>query len=59
MKRWKPVDCIALIVVVVCAVLLMSGIDTVVGYTLLGVVVCYFGLDLSGLFNHINRKGKH
>jgi hypothetical protein len=58
MRKWKPADVIALIVVVTCAVLLMSGIDTVVGYTLLGVVMCYFGIDLSGISNHFNGKGK-
>lgn len=56
MKKWKPADCIALIIVVVCAVLLIKGLDHVVSYTLLGVTVCYFGIDLSGIIEYIRLK---
>jgi hypothetical protein len=57
MRKWKPADCIALIVVVTCAVLLMTGRDSVISYTLLGVVVFYFGIDLSGIISSIQKKG--
>ncbi len=56
MNKWKPADCIALIIVITCAVLLMAGRDSIVAYTLLGVTVCYFGLDLSGITEYIKLK---
>jgi uncharacterized membrane protein len=36
---------ITFVVVVVCFTLLLTGKDTVVGYTLLGVVAGYFGIE--------------
>ena len=59
MREWKPPDVIALVAVVTCATLLMSGRDSVVSYALVGVVVCYFGIDLSGIIRrNRHRRGK-
>jgi hypothetical protein len=54
MHEWHPADVIALIVVVTCSVLLYRGMDHIVATALLGIVVCYFGIDLSG----ITKKGR-
>ena len=47
MKTWYPKDFIAVLVIVVAFVLLLKGIDTVVGWSLLGIVGTYYGIDLS------------
>ena len=39
-------DIVALCVIVACVWLLSHGIDTVVGYSLLGVVAGYFGIEI-------------
>lgn len=39
-------DAVALCVLVACTWLLSCGIDTVVGYSLLAVVVGYFGYEI-------------
>ncbi len=47
MKSWGPKDVIALAVVVLAGSLLHQGIDTVVGWSLLGIVAGYYGIDLT------------
>jgi hypothetical protein len=56
LKRWKPADVIALVIVVACATLLMTGRDSIISYALLGVVVCYFGIDLSGIVDIVKGR---
>ncbi len=50
MKRlgnWLPQDIITVLVVIVCGILLIMGIDGTVAKTLLAVVVVYYGIDLT------------
>lgn len=42
----KGRDVVALVTLGVCTYLLSQGIDTVVGYSLLGVVAGYFGIEI-------------
>lgn len=45
--KWQPKDVIALVVIIIAGTLLGLGIDHLVGWTLLGVVGAYYGIDLS------------
>ena len=53
--KWQPKDVIAVIIVVGAISLLWRGIDTVVGFTLLGIVAAYYGIDLTP-FIKLGRK---
>ena len=55
--KWKPQDVIAVIIIVACFVLLIMGRDSVVTYTLLGVVGLYYGIDLTP-FIKLGRRVK-
>jgi len=44
--RVKSRDLIALATIISCTYLIASGRDTIVGYSLLGVVCGYFGLEI-------------
>lgn len=46
MRGWKPPDVIALVVILSVVLLKCLGYDSVVSWSLLGVVAGYFGLDL-------------
>jgi hypothetical protein len=52
----KGRDIVALCVLASCVWLLSHGIDTIVGYTLLGVVCGYFGIEI--IPPRIGRKTK-
>lgn len=60
--KWKPQDVIAIIIVVGALFLLYKGIDTVVGYALLGVIAAYYGIDLTPTIslgrNQKKKKGE-
>jgi len=57
--KWKPKDVIAVIIIVACFVLLALGKDSVITWTLLGVVGAYYGIDLSPWFSlGRNQKSK-
>ncbi|MBA7559833.1 hypothetical protein ES708_01449 [subsurface metagenome] len=56
--KWMPKDVIAVIIVICCFTLLILGKDSVVSWTLLGVVGAYYGIDLSPWFR-IGRNQKH
>ncbi|MBA7529159.1 hypothetical protein ES705_21351 [subsurface metagenome] len=45
--KWMPKDVIACIIIICCFVLLILGKDSVVTWTLLGVVGLYYGIDLT------------
>jgi len=45
--KWQPKDVIALIVVIGALGLLAMGIDSYVGWTLVGLVAAYYGIDLA------------
>ena len=47
MKKWKPQDVIACVVVLGCFILLIMGRDSYISWTLLGVVGLYYGVDLT------------
>ena len=47
MSKWKPADCIALVVILIAGVLLYNSINHFVGWTLVGVTAAYFGIDLT------------
>uniref|UniRef100_A0A6M3XVV5 Uncharacterized protein n=1 Tax=viral metagenome TaxID=1070528 RepID=A0A6M3XVV5_9ZZZZ len=53
--KWQPKDVIACIIIVACFVLLILGKDSVVTWTLLGVVGAYYGIDLTPWFK-IGRR---
>lgn len=46
-KKWEPKDVIALVVIIGAITLLAMGIDSLVGWTLLGIVGAYYGIDLT------------
>lgn len=58
MKRWGPQDVIALIVISGAIYLLASGINSYVGWTLVGIVGAYFGVDLTPWLKIGRNKGK-
>jgi len=45
--KWKPQDVIAVVIVIGCFTLLGMGKDSIVSWTLLGVVGLYYGIDLT------------
>ena len=45
--KWGPQDVIACIIVVGCFTLLGMGLNTVISWALFGVVVSYYGIDLT------------
>lgn len=45
--KWQPKDVIAIVVIVGAIVLLAMGINSLVGWTLLGIVGAYYGIDLT------------
>jgi len=47
LQKWKPQDVIAVIIVIGCFVLMALGHDSVISWTLLGVVGAYYGIDLT------------
>lgn len=55
MKKWQPKDVIAVIIIIACFTLLCLGRDSVVTWTLLGVVGLYYGIDLTP-FIKLGRK---
>uniref|UniRef100_A0A6M3XYC2 Uncharacterized protein n=1 Tax=viral metagenome TaxID=1070528 RepID=A0A6M3XYC2_9ZZZZ len=58
MKKWEPKDVIAVVVVVGAIALLWQGIDTIVGFTLLGIVAAYYGIDLTPWLKVGRNQGK-
>lgn len=47
MQKWQPKDIIALVLIVIAGALLFTGVDTLVGWTLLAIVAGYYGIDLT------------
>lgn len=47
MKKWKPGDVIAAVIIIGCLALLFLGKDTIVSWALLGIVGAYYGIDLA------------
>ncbi len=45
--KWQPKDVIAILVIIIAGVLLLKGIDTIVGWSLLAVVCAYYGIDFT------------
>uniref|UniRef100_A0A6M3M5W1 Uncharacterized protein n=1 Tax=viral metagenome TaxID=1070528 RepID=A0A6M3M5W1_9ZZZZ len=54
--KWMPRDIIALVVIIIAATLLHRGIDTVVGWSLIGVVAGYFGIAVPSLVKVIKNS---
>lgn len=54
--KFKSRDIVALATLISCTYLIACGKDSVVGYTLLGVVCGYFGLEIT--LPQIRRKKK-
>lgn len=46
MQKWTPKDIITALVICVAAGLLFTGRDTAVGWTLVAVVMGYYGVNL-------------
>lgn len=55
--KWEPKDVIAIVIVAGAVYLLSQGIDTIVGWSLLGIVGAYYGVDLTP-FIRVGRKQK-
>lgn len=45
--KWQPKDVIALVVIIGAIYLLAAGVNSFVGWTLVGVVGAYYGIDLT------------
>ena len=58
MRKWAPKDVIALVIVCGAIYLLASGIDSFVGWTLVGIVGAYYGIDLTPLVKLGRNQGK-
>lgn len=58
MKNWKPKDIIAVIIIVGAISLLWQGIDNIVGFSLLGIVAAYYGIDLTPWLKVGRNQGK-
>lgn len=46
-EKFKPVDVVTILVLIIAFVLLLTGIDGKVGWTLVAVVCAYYGIDLT------------
>jgi len=59
MPKFAARDIIAILALVVCTILLCRGIDTTVGWSLLGTVAGYFGIEVApGVITRIRGKGE-
>ena len=58
MKKWGPQDVIACIIITGCIVMIIIGIDSMVKWTLLGVVGAYYGIDLTPFIKLGRNQGK-
>lgn len=47
MMKWQPKDVIALVVLLIAGGLLFTGINGRVGWTLICLVLAYYGIDLT------------
>lgn len=47
MPKLAGKDVVSLVVVICATILILSGKDSIVGFTLLGVVCGYYGIDLA------------
>lgn len=57
--KWAPKDVIALVIIVGAIYLLATGVNSYVGWTLVGIVGAYFGIDLTPWLKvGRNQKGK-
>lgn len=57
MRKWKPPDVIAIVIVGTCAGLLSTGRDHIISIVLLVVTVGYYGIDLTGILDNFRKKG--
>jgi len=58
MKKWAPKDVIALVVVGGAIYLLANGINSFVGWSLVGIVGAYYGIDLTPFIKLGRNHGK-
>jgi len=58
MKKWQPKDVIALVIIVGALFLLWQGINTYVGWALVGIVAAYYGIDLMPFIKLGRNQGK-
>ena len=58
MKKWGPQDVIALVIISGAIYLLANGIDSFVGWTLVGIVGAYYGIDLTPFIRLGRNQGK-
>jgi len=56
--KWEPKDIVALVVVAGAVSLLWQGIDNIVGFSLLGIIVGYYGIDLTPFIKVGRNQGK-
>jgi len=56
--KWTPRDVIAVIIILGAISLLWQGIDNIVGFSLLGIVAAYYGIDLTPWLKVGRNQGK-
>lgn len=56
--KWKPQDVIALIVIIGAFYLLATGINHTVGWALIGIILSYYGIDLTPWVKLGRNQGK-
>lgn len=56
--KWQPKDVIAIVVVIGAIALIWQGLDNLVGFSLLGIIAAYYGIDLTP-FIKLGRNQKN
>jgi len=61
MSNWKPSDVIACIIITGCIAMICLGLNGTIKFTLLGIVLAYYGIDLTPFIklgrNQKDKKG--
>ena len=57
MKSWRPKDVIALVAILVCGGLMITGHNSIITYTFCATIGSYVGLDYVGKVK-LNKKDK-
>lgn len=58
MKKWTPRDVIAVLVIGGAVYLLASGVNSMVGWSLVAVVAAYYGIDFTPFIKLGRNQGK-
>lgn len=58
MLKLEGKDIFSVVVVICATILILSGKDSIVGFTMLGVVAGYYGIDLTPFIKVGRNKGR-